>query len=234
MPSPHGMLPAVQGWSLDVLRRLIADGLRRQSEDFIRRTDGSWFYSGPPRGAGWHRHGTTPYSPADLCGGELVGGVVHKQRWLEVATGITEHDRPPDQVGRRQYTAIVIVVALAGWLLGSAGVHAHEPLLDGLRERPAPRTLQRWRANAIFHAADLAHGVRLTWLALKPRQAGDDVPGGIPPPVHPGPWRGRSEVERLASALSMALGFAVALNKSSASLLAEVWRRHPDRPFITD
>jgi hypothetical protein len=70
------------------------------------------------------------------------------------------------------------------------------------------------------------------WLDLKPRQAGDDVPGGIPPPLHTGPWRGLSEVSRFSSALSMALGCAVALNKSSASLLAEARRRHPDRPFI--
>ncbi|MFN8624299.1 MAG: hypothetical protein U0869_26445 [Chloroflexota bacterium] len=170
----------------------------------------------------------------DLDGGELVDAVLRKQRWLHVETGRTEHDRPPDQVGRRRYAAVVIVVALAGWLLGADGVHRHDPLLDGLRERPAARTLQRWRARAADYAADLVQAVRLAWLALKPRQAGDDVPGGIPPPLHPGPWRGRPEVARLSSALSMVLGCAIALHQAGASLLAEAKRRLPDRPLITD
>ena len=224
----------MHGLPIHALRRLIADGLRGRDERFQRSAGGTWFYSGPQRPPGWHRHGTTPYSPDDLQHSELAGATIHKQRWLHVETGRTEHDRPPDQVGRRRYTAVVIVVALAGWLLGGVGVYAHQPLLDGLRDRPAPRTLQRWRASAALHAADLAQAMRLAWLALKPRQAGDDVPGGIPPPLHPGPWRGRAEVDRLASALSMVLRCAVALNQTSASLLAEAWRRHPDRPFITD
>lgn len=211
---------------------LVANGVCRQTEGFRRRADGSWFFS-RDRGPGWHRHGTTPITLTDLANSELVPVVVHKQRWIHVTSRRTEHDRPPDQVGWRRFTALVLIVGLAGWLLSDQGVHTHKPLVAGLHTRPSARTLQRWRANAASHAGDLAQAVRLAWFKLKPRQAGVDVPGGIPPPKR-GPWRGQDEVEGLRSALSMVLNCSVALNCSSASLLAEVRRRHPNRPFITD
>lgn len=222
-------------WTAQAIFRALSDGFAVHPIGFVARKDGSLFWSGPRPGPGWHRHGTTEITVLDLRVATLVAVTIHQQRWFNAdAKPKTRHDTPPDILGRRRYSALVIAVMLIGWLFAKSGLHTHDPLFDDFLERPARRTLQRWRRRAAESAADTEQAIRSAWAALKPRQAGDFVPGGIPPPLRPGPWREPHKVCRLRTALSMVLGGAITLDRTGASLLAEARRRLPNRPFLTD
>jgi hypothetical protein len=98
------------------------------------------YRSGRP-GPGWHAHGTTSKVLHILCGERLEPIRLDKQRWKHIATGMTCHDRPPWDPPGRRYGLDVVVVTLAVWLAGAAGLHRTDWPWRG--ERPARRTVQR-------------------------------------------------------------------------------------------
>lgn len=220
-------------WSIGAIRRVIQNGFTAQKRGYKARPDGALYWSGSRPDVGWHRHGTTPRKIRDLRDGKAIVVTVHQQRWYKPGER-TLTDRAPDGVGRLGFSVLVVAVAVASWLLRERGLHRYEPLVEGLEERPSTRTIQRWRARFAPHALGLQQALRTLWLDHRPRRAGDEFPGGVPPPLHPGPWRGRTEAYQLKTALSMVLGLAITTNQAGASLLAEARRRFPTHPFFTD
>lgn len=140
-------------------------------------------HSGPRPGPGWHRHGTTTKTLVTVVDDQLACVVVHKQRWLEVATGRTCHDRPVWDAPNSRYGFDVVVLTLAAWLLGAVGLHATDWAWDD--DRPARRSVQRWAADLARHADDwLQRSRRRLVEHVAPRPLEELLPaGGIPPPA---------------------------------------------------
>ena len=131
----------------------------------------------------WHVHGWTSKTLLVLDGRTepLLTIVLRKRRWRHVPTGVTVHSSPCWDLPYRRYGLDVIVLALAFWLFGEAGLHTLQlPWL-----RPQPRTLQRWARALGPHARSWLQAARTQMIRLvAPRHLEEVLPaGGIPPPA---------------------------------------------------
>ena len=162
-----------------------------------------------------------------LVDGGLAVVRLRKQRWLEVATGATQHDRPAWDVPRSPYGLDVAFLLLCTWLSGPDGLHSFSsPWPD---ERPARRTLQRWLRRLAPRASQWLQAIRLALLSnVAPRPLEDLLPaGGIPPPE-----RGRHQQPLSAEAWALRDGgwltkVAPEQGITGRSLLVEARRRWP-------
>lgn len=204
-----------------------------RADGYHLRADGSFAYAGARPGPGWHAHGQHTTHPNVLAGGEITPITVHKQRWRLKGTNQTCHSRPPDDLGLR-YSALVVAVALFGWLDAALGLHSHAALFPDLDEAPSRRTLQRWLARARPHALAFQQHVRQALVdLLEPRSAEDLFPGGLPPPVARRQlWRDPARVGQLHRGLAWLIGASIALVRPTASLLAEARWRAATQTFL--
>lgn len=144
--------------------------------------DGKLVVRGARPGPGWHAHGTTRQRVTLLHDDRLVEVDLHKQRWLDVATGTTRHDRPNFTVPWSRHGLDVVFLALAAWLLGAVGLHRAK--LPWRADRPDRRTLQRWLRRLRPDAQRWLVAIRLALLErIAPRPLEEILPtAGIPPP----------------------------------------------------
>lgn len=191
--------------------------------------DGRLVFRGDRPGPGWHAHGTTEQRVTVLHADRLVDVDLHKQRWLEVATGHTVHDRPHFTVPWSRHGLDVVLVAVAAWLLGGVGLHRAD--FPWQADRPDRRTVQRWlhrlRPDSLrWHVA-----IRKALLdRLAPRPLEEILPtAGIPPPGGCARFSsGSVEVWPLRSGLWLAVEGARALDIPVRTLLVEArWRWTP-------
>jgi hypothetical protein len=146
----------------------------------------------------------------------------------------TCHSRPPDDLGLR-FTSLVVVVMLYEWLAAVEGLHAFEPeLVPDDSGGPSRRTLQRWLRRAEPCAVDFQHHIRATIQdQCEPRPVERLFVGGIPPPRWKGRrWRAPLRVEALFRGLAMTLSAGAALERFVPTLLAEARRRTDSGPFL--
>jgi hypothetical protein len=149
---------------------------------------------------------------------------VAKHRWLEVATGRTCHDRPPDDLPWLHFCLLVVAVKLWAWLDGGHGVVNAPPVIDDKDDRAGTRTQQRWLARALPHAMRLQQAIRLTVIERsEPRPVETLFPGGLSPPetVMRRSWRAPPALDKLWRALAFVMGGALRLQIPAAVLLAE-------------
>jgi hypothetical protein len=139
-------------------------------------------YSAERPGDGWHAHGTTSKTIWLVFVRRLRPVLLLKQRWLEVSTGKTCHDRPHWDTPGHRYGLDVVVITLCCWLLVPVGLHAVDWPWDA--PQPARRTVQRWAAALAPLAADWLQTARERILDyVAPRPLEELLPaGGIPPP----------------------------------------------------
>lgn len=140
-------------------------------------------HRGPRPGPGWHAHGTATKRILTVVEGRLALVELRKQRWLDVATGRTLHDRPVYDIPGSPFGLDVVVLVFGVWLLGDAGLHEVDwPWSNSAR--PCRRTVQRWRAHLAPHAEDWLQRSRRRILEhVAPRPLEEVLPtGGIPPP----------------------------------------------------
>lgn len=133
-------------------------------------------------GPGWHAHGVTTKHLWILHGWELRLIRLRKQRWREVTTGRTCHDRPVWDRPGSPYGLDVVFTVLGLWLLGSLGLQRVDyPWAD---DRPCRRTVHRWYLQLLPEADAWHHAIRLAFIDLAaPRPLEEKLPtGGIPPP----------------------------------------------------
>jgi hypothetical protein len=210
-----------------LVRTVASSGLAAlQAGGYRLRPDGSLAFRGQRPGPDWHANGQHVTHPKVLIAGELAAIDLHKQRWRLKGTNQTRHSRPPDDLGLR-FSALVVAVALFGWLDAALGLHRHAALFPDLDEAPSRRTLQRWLARALPHALAFQQHVRHALVdLLEPRSAEDLFPGGLPPPaVRRQLWRDPARVGQLHRGLAWLFGASIALVRPAASLLAEArWR----------
>ena len=202
---------------------VVASGLCALGLDYTLRPDGRWTYEGIRPGDDWEVHGTFPSSLLDLAHGKFVQIPLAKPRWRLKGTNVTQHTRPPDDLGLR-YSAIVVVAELWAWLDVSLGLHRYTSF-PGLENRPARRTVRRWLDRAL--PLPFQQHVRSVLLDHdEPRLVERLFPAGLPPPSSSRrPWRDPQRVTTLHRGLAMLLCGAIALEKPAALLLAEAQRR---------
>lgn len=210
------------------------DSLCFSSGSYRHRADGSLFYVAERPGADWYAHGTTPRLLTVLRRGRVRRVLLHKQRWRHRHTGETRHDRPPDDIAWVRACSLVVVVALAAWVTGSAGLQQHHPVVPDLADVPSRRTLQRWLARALPLARLTAQAIRHAVVdKSEPRPVESLVSRGRSPPASRR-WRDPAAVWILSGALTALLSGAARLRCTAARLLAGARRRWtgPEDRFV--
>ena len=143
---------------------------------------GTVFCRGTRPGPEWYRHGMTMRWVWVFAQGTLVKVCLHKQRWLDTATGGTCHSRPAWEEAWTSFGLGGVMLVLHAWLFAGQGLHHVD--WPWRSERPSRRTAQRWRAR--LRTQGLAWLVAIRQAAidlLSPRPLDEIVPmGGIPPP----------------------------------------------------
>ena len=159
-----------------------------------------------------------------LGGGRLQVVELRKQRWLEVATGRTRHDRSLLELGWSRSAADVVFLTLAAWFSSDRGLHHIS--WPWAPDRPSRRTAQRWLKRLRPDALRWQHAIRLAVIdRLAPRPLVEFLPtGGIPPPG------GRQrhihvEVSRLSRGCWLLEKAAHVLSIPVSTLLVEARRR---------
>lgn len=181
-------------------------------------------HSGARPGPGWHKHGFTRRVLPVLDDGQQRQVELRKQRWLEVATGRTRHDRPLWELAWARSPLDIVFLTLSAWLLSDRGLHhatwPWEP------ERPSRRTAQRWLKRLRPNALCWQHAIRLAVIdRLAPRPLEEFLPtGGIPPPEGR-QRRLHAEVLRLSRGLWLLEKAAQELLIPVNTLLVEARRR---------
>ena len=183
----------------------------------LRREARGWVCRGPRPGAGWHAHGYTIKRLRMLHETRLVVVEVHKQRWLEVATGRTMHDRPGRDVSWSHFGLAAVFAATWAWMTSPRGLHhVAWPWLD---ESPCRRTAQRWLSRLFPDA--LAWQVAMRDVAverLAPTPLERVFPAGLPPPRTMARWRS-------SPAQACQLHRGIDLLRKCAPMVSKPWSR---------
>lgn len=125
-------------------------------------------------------------------------------------------------------TLLVVFVALWAWLGSGRGLHAHEPLVPALADRPSRRTVQRWLRRLPPDGVVLQQALRTAVIErFEPQPVEMLFPGGLSPPgaVRCRRWKNPDTVYSLTLALAFLFEGAVALPTRLPILLAEAHRR---------
>lgn len=194
---------------------------------YRRRADGSLQYDGHRPGRGWRAHGYFPCTLILVEDGQAIERRVYKRRWLDPRTGRTTHSRPPDQLGRLRFCALIAFAELHGWLDGDAGVLTRRPIAT---LTPSPRTLQRWLRRLLPHAEAIQTALRRAVIErAEPRPIEHLFPTGLSPPKGGGRrWRNPEQLITLHRGLTIAAAGSRALMTPLAALLAEARERYED------
>ena len=196
---------------------------------YTKRADGDYQFDGSRPGPEWQGHGYFSRKLWGLQAGNLKQIRLWKHRWKHPTQG-TCHSRPPDELGRLSVCSLVYALTLFAWLSAPDGLHNHEPIVEGLRGFPSPRTTQRWLQRAIPNALETQQAYRLAVIErCEPRPVESLFPRGLSPPDgtrHP--WRRPLLVECLWRAYALTMGAAVKLDLPAALLLAEARGRKTD------
>lgn len=193
----------------------VFDGYRRQE-------DGAYYFRGERPGPDWHAAGTFDVHPHVLHMGALVPIVVRKQRWRRRDRSKTCHSRPPDDIGRR-YCSLVVVLSLTAWFHAAVGLHRFDLPFEATRDRPSRRSIQRWWQRARPVALLLQQALLDAALLRSEPRWEEQVPRGLPPPGRR--WRGHSEVYQLFNALTAVLVTTRRLQEAAPIILTEARRR---------
>lgn len=203
---------------------------------YLRRHDGTYLYRGERPGPGWHAHGTTRRTLLSLIAGRVVGVVLHKQRWRDVASGLTCHSRPPDDLPRVRSCSLVVVLLLWSWLRSGVGLWRQRPARPALERAASLRTLQRWMRRALAQARLTEQSLRAALIErFEPRPVESLLPRGPgPPEEHFRRWSDPAAASTLSRALTLAVVGAMELSLPTARLLAVARRRWlpPEKRFL--
>ena len=185
-------------------------------------------------GPGWHRHGFTGRWLWILRRKRLELVLLRKQRWLEVATGRTVHDRPDWELPWARAAIDVVFLTVATWVLSGRGLH--RTTWPWSPDRPCRRTACRWLRRLRPHALRWQQALRAVFIdRLAPRPLEEILPtGGIPPPEgrHPSQWS--AQVLQLSGGLWLLCEAAQQLHIPVSTLLVEARRRlTPPNPSTT-
>ena len=152
-------------------------------------------------GLGWHKHGFTERWLWVLVETRICPVLLRKQRWLEVATGRTRHDRPDWELPWARFGLDVVFLAVAQWVLSGRGLHAVD--WPWTPDSPSRRTAQRWLDRLRTDALRWQHAIRAALIdRLAPRPLEEFLPtGGIPPPEGRQPSRQSAAVSQLQRGL---------------------------------
>ena len=160
--------------------------------------------------------------------------MLKKQRWQEVSTKRTVHDRPLWELAWSSSTIDVVFLTLTAWLLSKDGLHRVAwPWSD---EPPSRRTAQRWLERLRPDALRWQHAIRLAVIdRLAPRPLEEFLPtGGIPPPKGRHTSQESAAVWQLHSGLWLLNRAAQQLGIPVSTLLVEARRRlTPPNPSTT-
>lgn len=182
-------------------------------------------HRGARPGPGWHRHGWTTRVLTIRVPRGLRRILLKKQRWLEVATGRTVHDRPLWELAWSNSTVDIVFLAVGAWLLSEEGLYRVAwPWPD---DRPSRRTAQRWLERLRPDALRWQHAIRLAVIDhLAPRPLEEFLPtGGIPPPKGRHPSQKSAAVMQLHRGLWLLNQAAQQLGIPASTLLVEARRR---------
>lgn len=168
-------------------------------------------------GSGWYAHGYTTKRLLVLHGDRLRMLRVHKQRWLELETGRTVHDRPGRDVPWSYYGLAVVFAATWRWMTSPTGLHHVDwPWLD---QGPSRRTAQRWLARLLRQALAWQVAMRdVVVERLAPKPLARVFPAGLPPPGTVARWRS-------SAAQAWQLSRGLVLLSKCAPLLSIPWPR---------
>lgn len=187
----------------------------------LRREARGWVCRHERPGDGWHAHGYTTKRLVLLDEDRLVVVEVHKQRWREVATGRTRHDRPPRDVSWAHFGLAVVFRATWAWMNSPRGLHDVAWPWGG--ERPSRRTAQRWMARLLVEGLVWQAAIRAVVCDhLAPRTLDGVFPAGLPPPGTVARWRSSAaEASRLSRGLVLLTKCAPLLSLPWDRLLVE-------------
>lgn len=210
---------------------LVRDSLLILAGVYVRRSDGSFQFTGARPPGGWHGHGWTKKSIVVLTDGKPHEVVLYKHRWLLVGTTTTCHSRPPDDPTSIRFCTLIVVLRVWAFINSAVGFNMRSELLPDLLEGAgSDRTVQRWTARAMGGALEIQQAIRAAILELRrsePRPEEDWFRGGLSPPsvVTGRRWQSPTLHQTLWRAFAMLFVGAKELGVTVASLLAEARRR---------
>lgn len=191
----------------------------------LHRINGRLHYRSARPGPGWHAHGTTTQRVHILRDGRLTSLTLHKQRWLHVETGRTQHDRPDWLLPWSAFDIVAVFAAAWAWASSPKGLL--QTPWPWASTRPSRRTVQRWWAR--LQAEGLAWQVAIREVLaeqLAPRPLKEMFPAGLPPPG--GGARHRKEAvkaRQLTNGITLLQHGARQLSIPHATLLSQARRR---------